>query len=202
MGQRLLSSAFLLASFFFALVAGQCGNAGEDYYDLRNLQVTNPNRIMSSPNWIFPYFDPICTPTDSPSCPSGTCDPLFQKRATVTYVYNCVITNISVVNAVIANLSDFNPGFTDPCACSLPATPSGKYLNGYNLTIWGKFSQSGLDGTVEYYKGCEVAPSYSSSPLSNGDIFSQTFVLNGTNELANNLFSVIVMALIATLLVW
>jgi len=201
---------FLLLIFALAFIAesgGQrqvCGNAGEDYWDLRNIFLLYSTSYgLYPPSWIFSqnYFSAAtntCTPIPTFSCPNTSCDPKFVNGEVATYDYSCSIKNLTLVNSIIANLTGFVVGWNSNCTCALPPTPKGKYLNGYTLNVTGVF-QGLIDGTVAYY-GCEVTPSYQDTPLTIGSIFRQIFILNGSAHLTASVLTIICFVLASILL--
>jgi len=160
----------VIASLLALLVApvhSQCGNAGEDYYELMN--------IFLGYDWIYPFdiFSKFghstCSPIDTPSCNSHGCSCGWGATN-----LKCAITNLTAVNAGVANLnlnnfSTYLPN--DPyCGCHLPPTPAGKYLYGYELTIPGKQKDW---STITWTGPCHISPLYQDSPLKYNDTFSQ-----------------------------
>jgi len=191
----------LLLSLSVAGMAEDCGNTGQDYYYARYISagVGGAYQLMDYPTYLFKPGD--CAPVGSASCPNGTCFPTFESGENKTYEMNCAVTNLTSVNAIVPQLHNFSLSYSAACSCTLPPTPTGKYLNGYTLTLYGDVQKGTVsDGTV-VYKGCDVSPSYQDEPLSIGSIFSQIFILNGAGAITANIFFISSIILMSILLV-
>jgi len=168
-----MAPALLLLLLHVLLVQADCGSQSD--LTLDSLYIDS--WYSTGPDWVV--YSGYCTPAFTPGSCNTTCAYKFQNSKNMVYTYDCNITDLYFVNRTVANLQSFSTKYGGSCACYLPSTPPGKYLNGYTLTVFARFERL-IDPTVVFYKTCEVTPSYQDNPLQLGGIISQTFILDAT----------------------
>jgi len=162
-----------------ALGVNECGNTGEAYYNIDGIGLNGGETFLTYPYWLFgsnPNTTCVFTRTDCNERGNGGCV-VFDG----TYLYVCTIVNVTNVTSIVSSIHNFTYGYymgtgSSPCGCSWPSTPSGKYANGFSISIPAKFSFS-MDATYEMLAPCKLTVSYQNTPLQNGDTFTQKIIL-------------------------
>jgi len=171
-----------------AAVVCDCGNTGEDSSKLPNsvYWLVNGNRPIkdnSYPFWFYPSPPPsgyIPNLYASKVCLGGNFvdGPKFMgSELTPTYDFSCAVIDPEALYQMFSNNTSLqlDAGGAASCGCDVPLPPSGQYLTGVDVKIYG--TTDFLLSRTYTLKSCTIGGKFSSSRLGVGDKFEQTVSL-------------------------
>eukprot|EP01111_Echinosteliopsis_oligospora_P014220 TRINITY_DN5308_c0_g1_i1.p1 TRINITY_DN5308_c0_g1~~TRINITY_DN5308_c0_g1_i1.p1 ORF type:complete len:248 (+),score=28.54 TRINITY_DN5308_c0_g1_i1:146-889(+) len=137
---------------------------------------------MDPPYFFVPYetnstdyrkYSTVCTPTSS-----NIYGPDFKKYSTDSKTFACTVNSSSALQSVFHHhsLVFISDKDNKDCGCTFNPTPTGQYVVGATIKLYGFYDQNMEYSNIYKRSGCEVEIQYSPNPLRDGDIFQQTII--------------------------
>eukprot|EP01111_Echinosteliopsis_oligospora_P014221 TRINITY_DN5308_c0_g1_i2.p1 TRINITY_DN5308_c0_g1~~TRINITY_DN5308_c0_g1_i2.p1 ORF type:complete len:221 (+),score=10.67 TRINITY_DN5308_c0_g1_i2:228-890(+) len=103
---------------------------------------------------------------------------ISKKYSTDSKTFACTVNSSSALQSVFHHhsLVFISDKDNKDCGCTFNPTPTGQYVVGATIKLYGFYDQNMEYSNIYKRSGCEVEIQYSPNPLRDGDIFQQTII--------------------------